>query len=97
MERIHRNEQTTVRVKIQRCSFNANRCCVFKLSLLESDDQLGDDGEHIDLKSVEFIKTDPSAVGCETFEELGHRCVVNIGLTVEDEAVPGDVLSHLFD
>ena len=71
--------------------------CLILFCLLDYDDKLGDNGQYINLKSVEFIKTDPGTACSKSFEKLTHGFKVNTALTIEDIAVASNTFCQLLD
>ena len=55
-------------------------------SILDVDDNLGEEGQDIRLEPVKFIKDDPSTTRCDAFEESEHVVKLNLASGVLNEA-----------
>ena len=71
--------------------------CLILFCFLDYDDELGDNGEYIDFKSVEFIKTDPGTTCSKSFEKLTHGFKVNTALTIENITVASNTFCQLLN
>jgi hypothetical protein len=56
-------------------------------SLLDDSNLLGDDGQHFNVNTIEFVKARPCAGSGQSLEKLGHGQIVELIGTIEDNTL----------